>query len=353
VHIVFLDLNLGEGGPRNALAELGRALQARGERVSAILVRERGLPRRVEVSFGDSVSFLEQEHVWSGPPYVRSGLRQIVPLIREAVKGLSPTLLVANTTGQLSLAVAARPGGRIAVALRNSALSRGERAQLSIAPVLARMKAFAPSSYAASLAPGILRKRAVVIPDPVPIPSDSLAPFRSNIATVGVVTGSSRVKGADFVLEMAERSRPLPVIWRVFGLCQPGSWGAAYFQALRDLPNVDLVGHVSFTDQLADLDATVVVSRRESFCLVAAETMAAGRAVVAPRHTGLPATLDDGRAGRLYEPGDVAGAIAHLRSLLDDPEEGRRLGQLGRAFARQRFSPDIVAARFADFARSE
>ena len=86
--------------------------------------------------------------------------------------------------------------------------------------------------------------------------------------------------------------------------------------------------------------AAVVVcpSRREGYGVVAREAMAHGRPVVASAVGGLVDAVEDGVTGRLVPPRDVAALRTAIESLLGDVELRRRLGEAGRAAARERFS---------------
>ena len=72
----------------------------------------------------------------------------------------------------------------------------------------------------------------------------------------------------------------------------------------------------------------------------AIEAAAAGCAVVASGHGGLPEIISDQVSGRLIPPGDP-GALARVTAaLLDDPAQRQRLGAAARADVRQRFAPE-------------
>ncbi len=70
----------------------------------------------------------------------------------------------------------------------------------------------------------------------------------------------------------------------------------------------------------------------------ALEAAAAGCAVVASAHGGLPEIIRDGETGRLVAPGDPAALARAAAELLDDPRLSERLGAGARADVRQRFS---------------
>ncbi len=70
------------------------------------------------------------------------------------------------------------------------------------------------------------------------------------------------------------------------------------------------------------------------------EAMSAAVPVVSTRVAGVPEMVDDGETGILVDEGDVAGVAAGLVRLLDDREEGRRMGAAGRAACEAKFATD-------------
>jgi len=70
----------------------------------------------------------------------------------------------------------------------------------------------------------------------------------------------------------------------------------------------------------------------------AIEAAAAGCAVLASAHGGLPEIISDGATGRLVAPGDGAAFARTARELLDDPEQRARLGAAAARNVRERFS---------------
>jgi glycosyltransferase involved in cell wall biosynthesis len=76
----------------------------------------------------------------------------------------------------------------------------------------------------------------------------------------------------------------------------------------------------------------------------ALEAAAAGCAVVAAAHGGLPEIIRDGETGRLFDPGDAAGLARAIAELLDDEGERERLGAAAAADVRARFDPARLVA---------
>ena len=70
----------------------------------------------------------------------------------------------------------------------------------------------------------------------------------------------------------------------------------------------------------------------------AVEAAAAGCAVIASAHGGLPEIIRDGETGLLVAPGDAAALADAAASLLDDPGRRERLGAAASADVRERFS---------------
>jgi glycosyltransferase involved in cell wall biosynthesis len=70
----------------------------------------------------------------------------------------------------------------------------------------------------------------------------------------------------------------------------------------------------------------------------AIEAAAAGCAVVASAHGGLPEIIRDGETGRLVAPGDPRALAEVCAELLDDEQERRRLGSQAAEDVRRRFA---------------
>jgi N-acetyl-alpha-D-glucosaminyl L-malate synthase BshA len=96
---------------------------------------------------------------------------------------------------------------------------------------------------------------------------------------------------------------------------------------------------------LPDGDVMLVTSRTESFCMAALEAAACGVPTVAPDVGGLPETVLDGQTGKLYGPGDEAGAAEALTRLLSEGDLRRRMGEAAAWHAR-RLSAAAVVPRY-------
>jgi glycosyltransferase involved in cell wall biosynthesis len=95
---------------------------------------------------------------------------------------------------------------------------------------------------------------------------------------------------------------------------------------------------------LAAFDATLMTSANEGTPVVAIESLAAERPVVATRAGGTATVVQHGASGYLEEIGDTEALAARLAGLARDPELRAALGKHGAADMRARFA----TARMAD-----
>ena len=136
------------------------------------------------------------------------------------------------------------------------------------------------------------------------------------------------------------------VIGLIAGEAWPGSEEreAAVLELARALGVSDRVRLVGFRDDVENVygaaDVVAVPSTApDPLPGAAIEAAAAGCAVVASAHGGLPEILRDGRTGRLVRPGDPAALSKATAALLDDPAARARLGEAAAADVRERFAP--------------
>jgi glycosyltransferase involved in cell wall biosynthesis len=96
---------------------------------------------------------------------------------------------------------------------------------------------------------------------------------------------------------------------------------------------------------LAAADMLVLPSDYESFGLVIAEAMAAGKPVVATRSPGPSAVVRHGVTGYLVAHEDYGGIARHAIHLLENPLLAKAMGEAGRCEAEQ-YRVDGIIDRF-------
>lgn len=119
-------------------------------------------------------------------------------------------------------------------------------------------------------------------------------------------------------------------------------------------PNVRFIGFVPEQDKgawLGAADVFVFPSFLEGFGMAAAEAMACGTPVVASNTSAIPEVVRDGETGFLADPNDAESFAEPLIRLLTDAGLREQMGEAARAYARESFNWDHVAARVLDIYR--
>ena len=102
-------------------------------------------------------------------------------------------------------------------------------------------------------------------------------------------------------------------------------------------------------DWLALCDFTVLPSFFEGLPLVAIESLAAGRTMVASAVDGTPEVIVNGQTGITVPPGDSDRLADALCSLLRSPDYRDRLARQGRAWVLEHFTQERQVRETADF----
>jgi glycosyltransferase involved in cell wall biosynthesis len=118
----------------------------------------------------------------------------------------------------------------------------------------------------------------------------------------------------------------------------------------RSLDVADRVRLTGFVDDVATVygaaDVVAVPSTApDPLPNAAIEAAAAGCAVIASAHGGLPEIIRDGETGRLVAPGDATALARTADELLGDDPQRRRLGAAAAADVRARFAPERLLER--------
>lgn len=164
------------------------------------------------------------------------------------------------------------------------------------------------------------------------IPAMAITHSSPSILFVGVL---EKIKGVDVLL------KALPLIKQTIPDIQlyilgKGSQETELKKMVRNLrleDNVKFMGYVSGTKKFSfykSVDLFVLPSVYETFGIVLLEAMACGKAIVASRVGGIPAIVDDGMTGLLFESGNENDLAKKVICLLQDTEQREKLGATGQ-----------------------
>ena len=118
-------------------------------------------------------------------------------------------------------------------------------------------------------------------------------------------------------------------------------------EAPRLVQELGLQGRATFLESLSTEELVEQYNRAqflvspslyEGFGLPAAEAMACGTPVVATQAGALREIVQDGETGLLVPAGEVAPLAEAIRTLLEDPERCRTMGEAGAERVREHFS---------------
>jgi glycosyltransferase involved in cell wall biosynthesis len=185
---------------------------------------------------------------------------------------------------------------------------------------------------------------------PMPVAAASFAPSNdrdvNRIVFVGRLSAQKGIEAAIQALALMRRSIVLDVIGD--GPDRPALIALAERLGLSE--RILWRGHVRHTEipaLLARASALVAPFVDEGLGLVAAEAQLCETPPVGFASGGLSDVITSDVNGLLVQSGDVRALAAALERIVGDPELRDRLGRAGRMSALATFSPDAVAARYA------
>jgi glycosyltransferase involved in cell wall biosynthesis len=103
---------------------------------------------------------------------------------------------------------------------------------------------------------------------------------------------------------------------------------------------------------LAAMDIVTLVTHFEGLPLVLLEAMAQARPIVATATGGIPELVVHQETGLLHRLQSVSELASHIRLLLQDEAQARRLGEAGRRLVEERFTMERFSANMAGLYRS-
>jgi glycosyltransferase involved in cell wall biosynthesis len=192
----------------------------------------------------------------------------------------------------------------------------------------------------------------IAVPNGVPAVPDGVPPRAADQARPqggGVVIGSlgrlTEQKGYDLLVGALPALADARLV-----LVGDGPERPALEQMARELEVADrltITGWVADApDRLVGFDVFALPSRWEGMPLGILEAMHAGLPVVATDVGSVAEVVADKDTGYVVVSGDAAGLEDRLRCLLADPDLRHRMGERGRALARERYTDAAMARRY-------
>jgi glycosyltransferase involved in cell wall biosynthesis len=183
--------------------------------------------------------------------------------------------------------------------------------------------------------------------------ANEVAPGRLRI---GIISNNHPDKGIEHFVKLAMLAAPRRLALE-FVVVGPRTAHAEHLARRAQREGVPV--NLRFAGYVADpveavRQVNVVVSFSivaESFGRTLVEAMAARRPVIAYGHGAAPELLRHGIDGFIVPPFDVAQALAHLETLVDDPARVAAMGEAGRARAEELFAPAVFASSLDDIYR--
>jgi glycosyltransferase involved in cell wall biosynthesis len=336
-------LNTRGGGAERVLAALVDGLSRRGHDILVLTFDGPGQPfyplspevERVDLRVGQV-----------GEPLPRRELLAVMPHLRHAVGSAQPDVVVGFMHSMfVPLSVALAGTGLPVVASEHVGMDHyrtvpAQRVLLELVPWLTAASTV-PSERVAAAFPPRLRKRMVVIPNPVAPSAEAAAVPKGSRGRIILAVGRLfPEKNHAVLLEAFSRVAGEFPDWRLRvvgeGPLRPDLEALAVAGGFGS--RIELPGATNaIASEYSSADIVVVPSLHESFGLVTAEALAAGRPVIG--FADCPGTnelIEDGINGLLV-PGDgdrVSALVDGLRQLMMDTDLRTRLGLAG---------PDSVA----------
>ena len=216
------------------------------------------------------------------------------------------------------------------------------------------------SRYDAERLDGMISGSRVSIANPTDASFFELAPSGSTaprLLFAGVLTPRKNVLGLLNAFALVRNSMPQARLAMV-GPAPDAEYAAVVEERISELGldgAVDRVGFVDndrLRDEISAARAVVLFSREETAPTIIAQAMAAGKPVVSSRVGGVSEMVVDGETGFLMGSEDETTLADRLLTVLRDQDLCLDMGRRAHDVARQRFSPDAVAARTVEAYRA-
>lgn len=201
-----------------------------------------------------------------------------------------------------------------------------------------------------------LARRTWVVPNAVDPAFFQIEPAPDPVPTLLCVASVQGYKNQNALIQSLEplaREHKFKLVF--LGGADPGdAYGAEFLQLVKAHPWCEHAGfadRASLKERFRRASLLVHPSLEDNCPMAVLEAMAAGVPVAASNIGGIPDLVEPGKTGLLFDPRDPESIRTSVAKMLTRPEEARRMGAEGRASARARFDPQVIAARHVEIYR--
>ena len=359
MRILHLISSGGMYGAEAVILNLSLALNASGEDVAVLAVFQNSARTNLELQTAAEKAGIETHLIECRgqlDPAVPSRLRRLVRTLQIDVvhsHGYKANIYAGWALRQSDAALAATCHNWIDNSLLLRMYGRLDRW------ILRRFERVAAVSQAVRerlLSSGLKPEQVQIIRNGIALPHDSLSRSvpTDRPMTIGLVGRLSPEKGIDIFIKATEsvlRQHP-SVRVLIAGDGPERESLQSLIQELKLENHVSLVGRCEdMTGFYNSLDLLVISSHTEGLPMALLEAMAYGLPVVATRVGDVPSVVEEGKTGKLVQPGDPAVLANAIIDLLSDGGLRRSMGITARERVAAEFSASAMAQRYVQLYR--
>ena len=156
------------------------------------------------------------------------------------------------------------------------------------------------------------------------------------------------------MLTLAKVMEAMPNV--MFYWAGDGPYRNQVLPALEKYDNFKWLGSLQYPDQvrqfLTEIDVYALISGIDMSPLTLQEAQLMQKPVVATNVGGIPELIEDSKTGFLVEKQNSDEIIEKINTLVNNDDQRKQMGILGRSFTEKNFKWEIIAKRFSDIMNS-
>ncbi len=165
---------------------------------------------------------------------------------------------------------------------------------------------------------------------------------------VGLVQGAVILEKTKELLTLTTALEKMPDV--TFYWVGDGPYKNDVLPVLEKYENFRWLGSLDYPEKIRDflteIDVYALLSGIDMSPLTLLEAQLMKKPIIATNVGGIPELMNDGKSGFLIEKGDSQKLIEYLRYLLNNPNDAKDMGEIGRKFVIENFSWENVTKQF-------